>query len=233
MAKKNQSVELEPVVESPVALRAAPIVTDVAMSIIAPLVTPEQARKAWKQYEELCKAILAPEDLVKITSFNGKKSIVKYFKTKSAWRKISTAFNLSTEIIKEDRLERDGYFVVQITARTTAPNGRFVDGTGACASNERKFTHLEHDVRAQAETRAKNRSIADLIGGGEVSAEEVMEMEEQQKEKCPRDHTQLPQKTVSTEGKNKGRPYLKCPACAHFEWLDEEKKEEVINEDKV
>ena len=32
---------------------------------------------------------------------------------------------------------------------------------------------LHHDVRATAETRAKNRAIADLVGGGEVSAEEM------------------------------------------------------------
>jgi hypothetical protein len=44
---------------------------------------------------------------------------------------------------------------------------------GACASNERRFAHLDHDVRATAHTRGKNRAIADLVGGGEVSAEEL------------------------------------------------------------
>lgn len=190
--------------------------------IIRPLVTPEEAKAAWRAYQDLCKAILAPEDMIKIVSFNGKKSTTKFFKTKSAWRKLSTAFNLSTEIIKEERVDYETYFVVKIIARTTAPNGRSMDGTGSCASNERKFSHLEHDVRAQAETRAKNRSIADMIGGGEVSAEEVIEMEEQQKAKCSRDHDQLPQKQVTTDGKNKDRPYVKCPSCTFFKWLDEE-----------
>ena len=32
---------------------------------------------------------------------------------------------------------------------------------------------LEHDIRVTAETRAKNRAISDLVGGGEISAEEV------------------------------------------------------------
>ena len=32
---------------------------------------------------------------------------------------------------------------------------------------------LEHDIRATAETRAKNRAISDLVGGGELSAEEA------------------------------------------------------------
>lgn len=35
----------------------------------------------------------------------------------------------------------------------------------------------EHDILATAETRAKNRAISDLVGGGEVSAEELDKME--------------------------------------------------------
>lgn len=233
MAAKKDKKEEEVVIDGQVSIDDAvkshekPLETALAVNdgIIRPLVTPDQARAAWKAYQDLCKAILAPEDLIKIVSFNGKKSITKFFKTKSAWRKLSTAFNLSTEIIKEERVDYETYFVVKIVARTTAPNGRSVDGTGACASNERKFAHMEHDVRAQAETRAKNRSIADMIGGGEVSAEEVIEMEEQQKAKCSRNHDELPQKQVTTEGKNKDRPYLKCPSCTFFKWLDEEEKE--------
>lgn len=37
---------------------------------------------------------------------------------------------------------------------------------------------LEHDIRATAETRAKNRAISDLVGGGEVSAEEMRSLEQ-------------------------------------------------------
>ena len=35
---------------------------------------------------------------------------------------------------------------------------------------------MEHDVYATAHTRAKNRAISDLVGGGEVSAEEMLAM---------------------------------------------------------
>ena len=47
------------------------------------------------------------------------------------------------------------------------------DAVGSCASNERRFAHIDHDVRAIAHTRSKNRAVADLVGGGEVSAEEI------------------------------------------------------------
>ena len=58
--------------------------------------------------------------------------------------------------------------------KVSAQNGRFAFGVGACASNERNFSHVEHDTRSTAHTRAKNRAVSDLIGGGEVSAEEMM-----------------------------------------------------------
>lgn len=192
-----------------------------AESIIRPLVTPVQAKAAWKAYQDLCKAILEPSDFVKIPRFvKGKGMVVTPFKVKSAWRKLATAFNLSSEVVKEERVEYEGYFVVKIIVRTLAPNGRFVDGTGTCSSNEREFAHKEHDVRAQAETRAKNRSISDMIGGGEVSAEEMMQMEEKKKEECPRDHEKLEPKESTKEGANKGRPYARCTLCYWGKWLD-------------
>jgi hypothetical protein len=232
MARKTpKKPELEEIIDAPETSPNAPQQTAVALldaNIVKPSVTPQQAAAQWKVYQELCNAILEPSDFLKLSTFGGpgKGMITKYFKVKSAWRKLATAFNLSVEIIKEVRKEYEDpkHFVVEITARVTAVNGRFMDGTGTCSSIERKFTHLEHDVRAQAETRAKNRAIADMIGGGEVSAEEVMAMEENKKEKCPQDHEKLPEKIVSTEGKNKGRPYKKCNKCTFFEWQDEEKE---------
>jgi hypothetical protein len=46
-------------------------------------------------------------------------------------------------------------------------------GIGTCSTTERKFSKPEHDILAIAHTRAKNRAISDLIGLGEVSAEEL------------------------------------------------------------
>lgn len=189
--------------------------------IVTPMITPQAAKIAWQSYQELCRAILDTSDFVQIPRFvKGKGMLTTPFKLKSAWRKLATAFNLSSEVIKEERVDYEKYFVVKIVVRTTAPNGRFVDGTGACASNERNFAHVEHDVRAQAETRAKNRSISDMIGGGEVSAEEMLQMEEEKKEACPRDHDALEPKVSKTEGKNKGRSYVRCTLCYWGKWVD-------------
>ena len=202
-------------------------------SIVRPAISPVQAKENWQLYTKLCEAILSPTDYYTMTRFlgPGKGSEKKAYKLKSAWRKLATAFNLSVEIRQEEKeVREDGSFVVKIIARVVAPNGRFVEGTGSCSSKERNFAHLEHDVRAQAETRAKNRAIADMIGGGEVSAEEVLQMEQAQQEQCPRDHEALPEKIVSTVGKNKGRPYKKCPSCKFFEWMDEDLDSQPLGE---
>jgi hypothetical protein len=63
---------------------------------------------------------------------------------------------------------------VEVTVAIVAPNGKTSVGVGACSSEERSFTHSDHDIRSTAWTRAVNRGISDLIGWGEVSAEEVL-----------------------------------------------------------
>jgi hypothetical protein len=77
---------------------------------------------------------------------------------------MATAFSISTEIVHENRVNLDGYFVYEITVRATSPSGRYSEACASCASNEKDFTHVEHDVRATAQTRATNRAISDLIG---------------------------------------------------------------------
>lgn len=131
--------------------------------------TPDKILAFVKKFEELKMQLLSAKDYQEI---GGKKYIKK-----SGWRMFALAFNLSDEITKEERKQygegKDAYFVWEVTARATAPNGRYSEATASCASNEKRFAHQEHDVRATAHTRAKNRAIADLIGGGEVSAEEM------------------------------------------------------------
>lgn len=168
-------------------------------AIVMPSVTPEEAVRAWNEYENLKKAIVKPEDIQKIEG--------KDFLKKSYWRKIATFFNLSTEVVKEKREQIGKTFVWHFTVRAIASNGRFAIGTGSCDAYEKaslidgkymkkgkvtkwgktvagKSYPVEfewepatpnsiHNIRSTAETRATNRAISNLVGGGEVSAEEV------------------------------------------------------------
>jgi hypothetical protein len=228
--------------------------------VVAPVVTPEKAKEAWNMFQATKRALLEGSDYQTIITKSFKNgqwtSEKKPFVKKAGWRKLATAFNLSDQVIKELRVAydempyRDGKeiamkpgFVWEMTVRAIAPNGRFAEGVGSCASNERGFAHVEHDVRATAMTRAKNRAISDLIGGGEVSAEE---MEGQDKEveatttpvvatgsTCATNHDTLPILTVNKEGKNKGRLFKTCPACGKFEWVKKDEKTEEPKEDPL
>jgi len=95
------------------------------------------------------------------------------FTKKSGWMKMALACNISTEK-REERVEKDGdETIYHYTYRAIAPSGRFADADASASSGERNYTHLPHDLRALAQTRACSRAISNLVGGGEVSFEEM------------------------------------------------------------
>jgi len=136
-----------------------------AIKILAPVSSIQAITEQFKQYELLKQSLLVPSDLVTIRG--------KTFIKKSWYRKLATAFGISIEITTENKEEIDWWFVRHITAKAIAPNGRFATCCASCASKEKELNKLENDVRATAQTRASNRAISDLIGAGEVSAEEI------------------------------------------------------------
>lgn len=153
------------------------------------LVDIEGAAAYMNNYQEAIKALLTPADYQTIAN--------KDFKKKSAWRKLATAFRISDEIVNE-QLEYDDVNQIvraRYRVRCTLPNGRSAEGVGVCSIYDKiryvagkkpadtetpsnfvlrgRFSNAEHDVPSTAHSRAKNRAISDLIGAGEVSAEEM------------------------------------------------------------
>ena len=122
---------------------------------------------ALKKFLELKEEVLQENDTVMIS---GKKYIKR-----SGWRKIALAFNVSTEIISVERDYGSDLKICHVKARAIAPNGRVSEEIASCDSAEFqgniKFTI--HNVETKAATRAINRAISNLVGGGEVSAEEI------------------------------------------------------------
>jgi len=139
-----------------------------APATVQPL-TANQMIGAMSAYREIQAAIDAanPDCILDISG--------KQFRKKSYWRAVSTAFRLSVEITDEREYTDDGggrHYLA--TARATAPDGRTATGDGSCSASEKSGRMLTlHNVRAHACTRAKNRAISDLVGFGEVSAEEL------------------------------------------------------------
>lgn len=133
--------------------------------------------ESFHAYQELVPRLLSPTDYQ--AAERGKR-----FVKKSGWRKIARAFRLNCEVIRIDVERDDQGQPVRATAivRATAPNGDFQEGDGHCSITEARFTgrgrdqalsKAENDLPATAITRAKNRAISDLVGMGEVSAEEA------------------------------------------------------------
>jgi hypothetical protein len=137
------------------------------MGIVRPAVSTQAAIAAWKEYQELKKAILDKSDLQNI---QGKDHVKK-----SGWRKFATFYNLTDNILEEKRIDYGSYFVWKVRVQCVAPNGRIVEGNAMCSSEEKSGARIEHDTYSTAHTRAKNRAISDMIGAGEVSAEEMQQ----------------------------------------------------------
>jgi len=136
------------------------------VEIVKPMLKTKDALSEIKAFEEMKSKLLSESDYQSISGKN--------FIKKSGWRKLALVFNISDQIIKSTKKEKpDGSFVWFFRVRAIAPNGRFTEAVGSCDSKERRFAHAEHDVFATAHTRSKSRAISDLIGAGEVSAEEM------------------------------------------------------------
>lgn len=174
------------------------------------LIDVEYAEACQQNYLDLVEALLDEQSDYQ----SGKKK-------KSAWRKLAKAFNISDEKIC-DRIIRDenhqiisAYFEV----KAILPNGRYSIGVGDCSifdkvnhndvempSNfelRKRFTNAEHDVIATAHTRAKSRAISDLIGAGEVSAEEVENEPKQVSRTSKRNVDETSEKESTAEPKQK------------------------------
>jgi hypothetical protein len=147
---------------------------------------------AFREYTQLCERLLDSSDVQTIGG--------KQFRKKSAWRKLAVAFGVSCRIVDRtyERNEAGRIVRAEVLVTATAPNGRTMDGLGACDLFEKccpprcpraqyqehtccpadcsgavHFSNPQHDLPATAATRATNRACADLFGMGEVSAEEM------------------------------------------------------------
>lgn len=176
-------------------VKPAPV-PDAENTIVQPADNIDAVVDLYDRFDEIKERLLEDED---IQIIQGNKHV-----TKSGWRKIATAFNLSIDVVNKEKDVTDGVVTWRVEARATAPNGKTATSWSACASNESnhmasfkqgkekaqerddvfsvdgKYRRLkkprevnEHNILSTAETRAKNRAISDLVGGGEVSSEEI------------------------------------------------------------
>lgn len=131
---------------------------------LLPVFRGTEMAAALTAYRDLQKALdgAMPDQIMSISG--------KPFRKKGYWRAVARAFKLNIECTKEESDE----FGWRVVYRATSPNGQFAEGDGACEYDEKADNMAtEHNVRSHAHTRAFNRAISNLVGFGEVSAEEV------------------------------------------------------------
>jgi len=164
--------------------------------LVKPVMSVEQAVEIWEQYQSLKERLLTDDDYIYYVHYMAKvqgrlkerstgfkrKELAEAFAQKvngyiekrikkSGARKLARFFGLTLGRVDE-KIERlsDQLYVVSFTIEIFHPHGTRMVGVGSCSSDE---YDSYHDVRATAFTRALNRAILDLVGFGEVSAEEV------------------------------------------------------------
>ena len=134
----------------------------------APLFSGAEMGEAMQAYKGLQNALdrAMPDQLMKIQG--------RTFRKKGYWRAIAKAFSLRLTLISESRYEEGSEWGYIVVYRAEDRAGNVADGDGACSIREKSGAMATlHNVRAHAHTRAKNRAISDLVGFGEVSAEEM------------------------------------------------------------
>ena len=123
---------------------------------------------AFAEYQTLKKELGDPNvDFTRIgSSVHPNKSFVS---------KLRKFFAISCEVTRDEMLVFDDKLIGWIvTVRASHSSGQYQDGDGTCELKEKNPNQQTiHNVRAHAVTRAKGRAVMDLVGFGDVTAEEI------------------------------------------------------------
>lgn len=169
------------------------------------IVTPADADRVIQMieaFEYFKKNALTENDIALINN--------KPFVKKTGWSKYALACNLSTEVKDEKVEERDGKRIYHFTYRAIhLPTGRYAEAVGSASEAEKKtWNHPEHDVRSLAQTRAFNRCISNLVGGGELSAEEMKGTDKKQRKDIKSEQIKRPASVGHPPGRAPKKPIV-------------------------
>jgi len=161
--------------------------------LVVPLASPDQAREMTRAFGDLKQALVLETDCIWIVQseryqniYGSREEAERKARTgdvlraalkKSGVLKLALAFGITTELVAESWAS-DGSWV-DIAARARHRSGASAEDTASAERDERKGKSgkgrplSRHTMRATAYTRARSRAILALIGGGEISAEEL------------------------------------------------------------
>lgn len=128
------------------------------------------AKDAREAFEKFKASVLTPNDFYEQ---KGKKYV-----RKSGWMMYAMALGITTHVYNERsetvKFKGQDVLAYHFEAKAVAPNGRSSEAVGSASSDEGKpWCDALHSIRAMAQTRAVERAISNLVGGGEVGADEL------------------------------------------------------------
>lgn len=150
----------------------------------------------FERFQRLKSVVLKDEDYLYLDEHGkpcSKDGSAAAYIRKSGWRKIALIFGICIECKGFRSItgtDQDGdWHGVGVLVKAITRNGRFVEAEGVCTTRNKFFcsryneaTHKrewvdtdEKNLICTAQTVAINRAIADLVGCGEMSAEETLE----------------------------------------------------------
>ncbi len=154
---------------------------------LQPVTSIDEAVRLFRLYEDAKTRILTDNDVIWIGK-DGRpteKGQGHPHIKRSGWRKLARFFGLSCQILerkKEWAEDNEGrYYIWTYKVRASHPCGAYQDAEGVCTSRDPFFSKKhgeriepeEENIMMKAQTVAFNRAISDLLGSGEISAEEV------------------------------------------------------------
>jgi len=154
---------------------------------LQPVTSIDEAVQLFRLYEDAKTRILTDNDVIWIGK-DGRpteKGQGHPHIKRSGWRKLARFFGLSCKILerkKEWAEDNEGrYYIWTYKVRASHPCGAYQDAEGVCTSRDPFFSKKhgeriepeEENIMMKAQTVAFNRAISDLLGSGEISAEEV------------------------------------------------------------
>ena len=165
--QRQQSQSLRPLVQT---------------GLVAPVCTVQQSVEIFREFERAKKEILSLKDVLWIGD-DGRPCIEgqgsPHIK-RSGWRKLARFFGLSWDLLTIEKLPmHSGGYMYKARVKVWHPAGASVVAEGIATSRDNFFTKggrreaEEENIIMKSETVAVNRGIDDILGGGEVSAEEV------------------------------------------------------------
>jgi len=169
-------------------LKSAPAAPHQAqIGFLTPATSLEEAIQVFELFEQAKTKLLKDSDILWIGPDGKptKKGSGQPYIKRSGWRKLARFFGINCSILgKEKIISKDSegeYYIWKYRVRAQHPSGVFFDAEGICTSRDPFFSKKhgqrivpdEADIMLKAQTVAFNRAISDLLGGGEVSAEEV------------------------------------------------------------